>query len=147
MFGGWANCSSTRSLPLLGLNLLKKDPCANDPSLILSRRGAPGFVSARGSCAPSPDSGVLPMPPPPLFFSLPLLPVLHLLPVNFREIHIKETDVFFCVIFASFASPVVWTFLGCTCMGDANGKFCVTFASPLRNLRHLFAEFASSLPG
>jgi hypothetical protein len=32
----------------------------NDRSLILSRRGGPGFVSERGSCAPSPDSGVLP---------------------------------------------------------------------------------------
>src|SRR5438105_10590258 len=39
--------------PLKGLR-------ANDRSLILSRRGAPGFVSERGSCAPSPHSGVLP---------------------------------------------------------------------------------------
>src|SRR5213080_3937527 len=31
---GWANCSCTRSLPLLGLNLLEKDPRENDRSLI-----------------------------------------------------------------------------------------------------------------
>src|SRR4051812_26059572 len=60
MSGAWANCSPTSSLPLLGLNQADEGLRANDRSLILSRRGGPGFVSERGSCAPSPDSGVLP---------------------------------------------------------------------------------------
>src|SRR5439155_25816562 len=47
-------------LLLLGLNRADEGLRANDRSLILSRRGGPGFVSERGSCAPSPVSGVLP---------------------------------------------------------------------------------------
>src|SRR5512135_3622477 len=54
MSGAWANCSPTSSLPLLGLNRADEDLRENDRSLILSRRGGPGFVSERGSCAPSP---------------------------------------------------------------------------------------------
>src|SRR5260370_40592127 len=68
MSGAWANCSPPSSLPLLGLNQADEGLRENDRSLILSRRGGPGVVSERGSCAPSPVSGVLPdmaarMPP------------------------------------------------------------------------------------
>src|SRR2546423_1115431 len=62
MSGAGANCSPTSSLPRLGLNQADQGLRANGRSLILSRRGGPGFVSERGSCAPSPDSGVLPHP-------------------------------------------------------------------------------------
>jgi IS1 family transposase len=43
------------------LNRAEEGLRANDRSVILSRRGGPGVVSARGSCAPSPVSGVLPV--------------------------------------------------------------------------------------
>src|SRR5437764_9244786 len=60
MSGAWANCSPTSSLLLLGLNRADEGLRANDPSLILSRRGGPRFVSEKGSYASSPVSGVLP---------------------------------------------------------------------------------------
>src|SRR5690348_1261128 len=60
MSGAWPNCSPTSSLLLLGLNRADQGLRENDRSLILSRRGGPECVSERGSCAPSPDSGVLP---------------------------------------------------------------------------------------